>query len=694
MDFLILRVLTHSELGMFHEYRKQGKEGSRQRAVNFDWDVVDRVFPAAKDVDRIEMDLQYPTDTGTGRKRHWLKRQEKNWRLEGNCPTDRCYSFVEPGCLFAMEVDSGFNPGIGSWAVFPKDDAVTTAILADGESSGLAQSAMIALHGDEGSRARAVLAAARPGLFTACARPPAGPPPEGEGSAHDASLPPNPRRLVKILASVGHTLVSAVADLVDNAISANATKIAIAFGRPDDGHGRWMSIADNGDGMTAPRLREAMRIGSDAEYEANSLGKYGYGLKGASWSQADVFTVATRTSGGEPACLTWDVDAMDGWVPKSDPLEPWEQQATAIPDKGTVVLWKRMRPPLSMPTVRGINPHSAEVMELERHLSLVFHRFLEGKAAGRQRVSISINGRFVEPNNPVGHPLTAAYDAKPVRIPVGNGFGDATIQAFLLPSEEELNHHHAADGAEAIRRAHDLIGLHGKRNDTQGLFIYRNDRLIKWGGWHQLWATNDEKTKLARVVVDFDTALDDALAINISKQIVQLPQLLQAEIRPLADVARKDSQKKYRRPAPPAATAVAANGGQAPAGSRLPVAPGAGTGAGPVTTNGSAATNGSTAGSGPLANGAPLLPAAGPARPSQAAPRVAVRSVSTTKFVWRVTSGLTGAVDVQVSDVDPNLSALAKHLSKDPQALSHLAGFLNGLDKLDVQKALLPGNDD
>src|SRR5579872_6975468 len=103
MKFLILRILTHSELGMFHEYRRQGKEGSKQRAINFDGDVVDRVFPTAHDTDRIAMDLRFDTDEGIKLRRHFLTRQAKNWRLEGNCPKDICYGFVDPGCLFAME---------------------------------------------------------------------------------------------------------------------------------------------------------------------------------------------------------------------------------------------------------------------------------------------------------------------------------------------------------------------------------------------------------------------------------------------------------------------------------------------------------------------------------------------------------------------------------------------------------------
>jgi len=215
-----------------------------------------------------------------------------------------------------------------------------------------------------------------------------------------------------------------------------------------------------------------------------------------------------------------------------------------------------------------------------------------------------------------------------------------------------------------------MIGLHGKRNDTQGLFIYRHDRLIKWGGWHQMWETNDEKTKLARVAVDFDSVLDDAFKINISKQIVQLPQQLQVEIKKLADVARKDSQKKYRKEARPSSptTPTPPSTGPVPGG-----APSGG-GAGPATppTGGRSATP----------------PSSPPATPTPA-PRVAIRDVKTNRFLWKLTKGMTGALDLQVSEVNPNLAALVRQIRADPQAVAHLAAFLGGLDEADVQKALL-----
>ena len=135
MRFVILRLLKHNELGMFHSYRRLGKERAKQRAINFDGDVVDRVFPAAGDSDKIQVTLRYETDDGVGEKVQWIKRQEKNWRLEGNCPKDKLYDFVDPGCLFAMVVDSSTKPAFGAWAVFPADHETTATILSHHESS-------------------------------------------------------------------------------------------------------------------------------------------------------------------------------------------------------------------------------------------------------------------------------------------------------------------------------------------------------------------------------------------------------------------------------------------------------------------------------------------------------------------------------------------------------------------------------
>jgi hypothetical protein len=275
---------------------------------------------------------------------------------------------------------------------------------------------------------------------------------------------------------------------------------------------------------------------------------------------------------------------------------------------------------------------------------------------------ITINGTPVEPNNPVGHPLASAYDLKTIRIPTEIKDGKVQVQAYLLPSERDIENFHKTEGPGAANRALELIGLHGKRNETQGLFIYRHDRLIKWGGWHQMWATNDEKTKLARVIVNFGKDLDSALKINISKQIVQLPQQLQTEIKKIAEIARRDSQKKYRKDPPPPVPVLSPR------------------------TNGVAGTSVSSGVDPrlPLPSGLYGKPSAGPVQP-----RIVLKTVKTDKFVWKVTNGMTGELNVQVSDVDADLLALVKHIGNDARAIGHLATFLGSLDKIDTQKTLL-----
>lgn len=658
MRFVILRLLRHNELGMFHGYRRLGKERAKQRAINFDSEVVDRVFPAAADTDRIDLSLRYQTDQGPSRKGQSLKRQHKNWRLEGNCPEDHCYDFVEPGCLFAMVVDAGMRPAQGAWAVYPIDDPVTVAVKAHSESAQLTNRSMIALHGREGEATLSTLRNASPQLFGFDrAMMGLGTIPGGKEVAKGTSkqLPPHPKRLVKMLGSVGHTLPSAVADIVDNAISKDATEIAITFGRPDDGHGRWMTITDNGVGMDEATLAEAMRIGSETIYEAEDLGKYGYGLKGASWSQTDSFTVVSRRAGKRPVHLSWDVAHMDTWDAQDGALEPWVRKATQVGMHGTSVMWRDMRPPRAMPSVRGVEPHTAELTELERHLGLVFHRFIEGKAAGRKKVTIRVAGRVVASNNPVGHANTSAYDRKTVRVPTSVKNKDALVQvqAFLLPSEQEVKDLHGGD-PEKSRLDLDRLGMFGRRNESQGVYVYRNSRLIQWGGWHDMWATSDEKTKLARVTVDFGSELDDQFDVNISKQKVALSNQLQEEIKKLAKPARDDSKAKY---VPPKSRKPAVK--PLPSGASPTPPPSGSPGAAPSSASGGHAY------------------------------AVPVRPVKTNAFAWKLANNMTGKAEVQVNERETQLRELLQALAGDPEGMIALTGFLRRLDGAGVQKTLL-----
>ena len=73
------------------------------------------------------------------------------------------------------------------------------------------------------------------------------------------------------------------------------------------------------------------------------------------------------------------------------------------------------------------------------------------------------------------------------------------------------NHDRVAVSVERNR-----LTLNGRANDAQGFYFYRLHRLIKWGGWEDLFA-KDEHTKLLRVAVDFDRLADEQLQVDISK---------------------------------------------------------------------------------------------------------------------------------------------------------------------------------
>lgn len=654
MKFVILRLLTHSELGMFHAYR-DGREGSRQRAINFDGTVVDRVFPSAKDSDKILIDCRCMEDATTvAIKQQWLKRQEKNWRLEGYCPSSEDFKFVEAGVLFAMMVDSSTTPATASWAVISKKEPAYNRIVDHGESSRLVGAGMIALYGNEGDHTMRVLGETYPQLFPKHELP--------IPLAIDDGDEPDPVGLFDILASAGYRLPSAIADLVDNSISAGATEIDIHFPNPNVG-GRWMCIRDNGKGMTPEELRKAMRVGNRRAYGGNDLGKFGYGLKGASWSQADTLTVVSKASkNSEPALRTWDKDHLTKtgrWVMLTDPVEGRYSAQMEIPETGTAVLLTKMRPPTEIPAVRDVDPYTVEVTELRHHLELVFHRFLEGKAKGREQLTIRINGNPVVANDPMGHPLCKHYDPRTITLNPENPETKAVLsaRATITPNEDEIERFHASKDPEAQREARERISLHGRWNETQGFYFYRLDRLIKWGGWEGLFAV-DEKTKLLRVAIDFQRNADGPLQVNISKQEIRLPVTVSTRLKDVVKEPRSEARERYRKPSrrppaslpsPPSTTTPGPGSPPAPGGVGEPVPPLFG---------------------GPKLK--PLKPIANP-----------IRVVETGSVPWERKKGFTGET-VEVTPRIPALVELVRVIDSNTEAKLALSKFLLVLEEADV----------
>ena len=366
----------------------------------------------------------------------------------------------------------------------------------------------------------------------------------------DDELVPSAARLLNGMRAVGYDFTSAVADLVDNSISAGATRVDVTLRAAYQGGitlraahqaGSWVRIADNGHGMTPDRLREAMRLGSGGtDYAADDLGKFGLGLKTASLSQARRLVVATRGATGLHA-RALDLDEIgrsDRWIiPElaEGDIPPEAGDPLRDGSTGTVALWQSLDRTLDFHDPFGsvtqwTLQRLAEALDL--HLGMVFGRFLAGTARRREPLAIRINGSEVDAWDPFC--LREDTNRLPEKdLPVLDSV--VRYRPYVLPAKEEFR------SEDAWRRA----AGPKKWNNQQGLYIYRSDRLVQSGGWSRLRST-DEHIKLARASVDFWPPLDDAFEVNVSKMSVALPSALRDAMKPLVAFLSKTADDRYR----------------------------------------------------------------------------------------------------------------------------------------------------
>lgn len=341
--------------------------------------------------------------------------------------------------------------------------------------------------------------------------------------AHDYPLPPSAASLSASMRDLGYSLETAVADLIDNSISACATHIDILCDAT--GAQPILAVLDNGKGMDASELLKAMRHGAINPRQQRSpkdLGRFGLGLKTASFSQCRSLTVASAKDGSISAA-EWNldrIDAADEWLLSILDAE----DITALPyldrlgDHGTAVIWKNLdRLTEDEAGNRRDEIISEKLDVLEKHLGLVFHRFLAGEIRGTQKLAIFVNGHPVEAFDPFcrKNNATQILPEEIVRI----GTAAVRLQPYILP-------HHSRLGA----REYDYYQSRSDFISHQGAYIYRNGRLMAWGDWFRL-IPKGEATKLARVQIDFPNSLDESWTIDIKKSRARPPLPVRERLR-------------------------------------------------------------------------------------------------------------------------------------------------------------------
>jgi hypothetical protein len=326
---------------------------------------------------------------------------------------------------------------------------------------------------------------------------------------------------------IGYSLETAIADLIDNSISAGANAIDIVC--DVSGEQPVVVVLDNGMGMTEDELLAAMRHGTSNPRQPRSpqdLGRFGLGLKTASFSQCRSLTVASARDG--IICgAEWNLDRIDAandWIliildDVDIQVLPCVEQ---LGNRGTAVIWRELDRLLEDEAGNRRDEIVNEKLDVVgRHLSLVFHRFLSGEVKGISRISIKVNGHPIEAFDPFckRNPATQTLPEEIVRI----GDAEVRLQPYVLPHHSHLS----ASEYDFYQDRSDFIS-------NQGGYVYRNGRLMAWGEWFRL-VPKGESTKLARIQIDFPNSLDEAWTIDIKKSRARPPQVVRERLRQIID---------------------------------------------------------------------------------------------------------------------------------------------------------------
>ncbi len=352
------------------------------------------------------------------------------------------------------------------------------------------------------------------------------------------TLPPSAASLSESMRDLGYTLATAIADIVDNSIAARATKIDIFCDLARD-HPT-LVIIDNGEGMSSDQLLQAMKHGSANPKEERNpmdLGRFGLGLKTSSFSQCRHLSVVSSKKTSRVGA-DWDLDLVgeeDDWIISildESEIEnlPYVEH---MPDTGTAVIWQKLDRLFEDQFGAKRDEIVNEKLDLvEKHLALVFHRFLAGEIKGRHRISITINGHRVEPFDPFcrKNKATRVLPEDIVRV---DG-REIRIQPYILPHHSRLS---TAEFYYYQDRSNFL--------SNQGAYIYRNGRLMAWGDWFRL-VPKGEATKLARICIDFPNVLDEKWTIDIKKSKARPPHEVRQRIRQIISRITEGSTQIHR----------------------------------------------------------------------------------------------------------------------------------------------------
>ena len=366
-------------------------------------------------------------------------------------------------------------------------------------------------------------------------------------STEDAS--PNPEYLIKSIAEQGYSLETSLADLMDNSISAAADRIEVLIEMEEEPFK--LFLTDNGNGMSEEELKRNMQFPSnspDNKRTIKDLGRFGLGMKTASFSQTRKFTVLSRPKGTEKYFgRTWDVEHLKahGWeiiVNTEDEIDELLTDYKKLSEghlnqfdvytPNTIVIWYGLYK-FENYIIEGKRRESLrkELNEVTvDYLSLVFHRFLE---RSNNPLKIRVNNLLAKPFNPFPEKEKDFRALEPMQSLFNKDV--VKVEGFVLPSR-------------SIDESRNGISIWATRNkglmDMEGIYIYRADRIIIFGSWNGL-IRKSPRLQLARMRVEVGNKVDNLLHLNVAKSQISIPHDLRKAFENYTEDLKQEAEREF-----------------------------------------------------------------------------------------------------------------------------------------------------
>lgn len=343
-----------------------------------------------------------------------------------------------------------------------------------------------------------------------------------QDSHADVELVPDPERIINGLRDTGYDFNTAIADIIDNSIAAEATKINILIDLTPAAEG-YVYISDNGTGMDEAGLLNAMKYGSKERANKSSLGKFGLGLKTASTAFCKCLSVISIGSDRIMRKVQWDLDHVaieHDWKLRRPEINEDEQEylmSTADENgTGTLVVWEKIdRLFRNEEKSKRKSELKRMLKNLRQHLSVVYQRFLDPDDNREPTVKIVLNDESVIPWDPFcsKEKNSEILFDQPVDVETSDAIGPEKkaqfhLRAVCIPKKNEYS------TPEAEKEAN-------LSNDLQGFYVYREGRLIHYGDWMGMYK-REPHFSLLRIELSFDHKLDDAFFVDIKKSRIIL----------------------------------------------------------------------------------------------------------------------------------------------------------------------------